>query len=97
MAKKDYIISFSKPYTFEGTEYKEIDLSGLEDLTSEDLENADSQFSMSGKFDAMRESSTAYCMLLSATATKKPIEFFKKLGAKDTVKIKMVVSNFLLV
>ena len=32
-----FIVKFARPHIFEGKEYTEIDLSGLDDLTAEDL------------------------------------------------------------
>lgn len=92
-----YLITFNKPYQFEGKEYTEIDLKGLENLTAADIEDADQQFSMTGKFDPSRENSMAYCMLVAAIATKKPIDFFRRLNAKDATKIKLQVTSFLLI
>ena len=31
------IVKFAKPYKFEGTEYTEVDLSGMDDLTIQDM------------------------------------------------------------
>lgn len=97
MAKNSkYIIKFNAPYTFEGTEYKEIDLSGLEELNTNDLANADRIFIQKGLTDPIKEINVTYCIIIAAIASKKPLEFFEKLKAPDAIKIKTAVSGFLL-
>lgn len=90
----DYLITFKKPYNFEGQEYKEIDLSNLENLSTGDLIHADGQFSEAGQFAVMNEMTTSYACILAAKATNKPVEFFQQLPAIDGVKVKRVVMGF---
>ena len=97
MAKKnEYIIKLEKPYTFEGTEYNEIDLSGLEKLTVKDLVEAEKQFTASGQAAAVAEMSIGYAAIVAVMVTKKPVEFFNGLPAKEGVKVKTMVSSFFL-
>lgn len=35
--KMGNIVKFAKPYSFEGTEYTEVDLSGMDKLTIQDM------------------------------------------------------------
>lgn len=91
----ELIVIFNKPYSFEGKEYKEVDLSKLEDLTGEDLLEADKQFTASGQFAVMTEMTMGYCFILASIATGKPVEFFQKLPAKDAMKVKGTVMGFL--
>lgn len=37
----ELLVKFDKPYTFEGVDYNEIDLSRIENLSTKDLINAD--------------------------------------------------------
>lgn len=90
----EYLITFNKPYNFEGQEYKEIDLSNLENLTTADLIQADGQFSEAGQFAVMNEMTTGYACILAAKATNQPVEFFQRLPAGDGVKIKRAVMGF---
>lgn len=91
-----YLIKFNKPYIFEGTEYKEIDLIGLEELTTNDLAAADMIYIQKGIADPAKEISVIYCAIIASIITKKPLEFFEKLKAPESIKIKNMVSGFLL-
>lgn len=91
----EYLISFKKPYQFEGTEHTEVDLSNLENLVTVDLIHADGQFGESGQFAVMNEMTTGYACILASKATNKPIEFFQQLPALEGVKVKRVVMGFL--
>ncbi len=93
--KSDYMIPLSKPYTFEGKEYKELDMSPIEDLTTEQLKTAENMMARSGNFSIMNESSVAYTCFIASQVTGKPVEFFDKLPAKDGTKIKNIVMGFL--
>lgn len=90
----EYLIKFKEPHKFEGTEYTEVDLSGLEKLDTGDLITADSQFGDSGQFAVMNEMTTGYSCILAAKATGQPVEFFHQLNAREGVKVKRVVMGF---
>lgn len=92
---KNLIIKFNKPYKFEGTEYTEVDLSGLEDLTVKDLAAADKQFYAQGNVAASTETSIAYACIVAAKAAGKPVEFFENLPVNEGIKVKMEVVGFL--
>ncbi|MGO4890289.1 phage tail assembly protein [Anaerobacillus sp. MEB173] len=91
----EYKVFFKKPYRFENEDYKEIDLSGLEDLTTNELISADKQFNASGQMALMNEMTTGYSCILASKVTGKPIEFFEKLPASEGLKVKNVVMSFL--
>lgn len=90
------VVKFKKPYTFEGKEYVEVDLSGLENLKSSDLIQADKMFIELGNFAAVNEMSIGYACIVASLVAGKPIDFFMSLPAKEGVKVKTLVSNFLL-
>lgn len=94
MNKNEFIVKLKKPYQFEGQEYKEIDLSGLQKLTAQDLIAAEKQYAATGQASAVTEMSIGYACIVAATATKKPVEFFNGLPAPETIKIKNVVTTF---
>ena len=89
-----YVVKFSKPVRFEGKEYREIDLSGLEDMTTEQLRMAERLYERSGAFSALKEMNVEYCCYVAAVATGMPIELFWSLSAKDGTRIKSKVSSF---
>lgn len=90
-----FIVQFVKPHEFEGKEYKEIDLSGLDDLTTEDMSWAENMFAQMRMADAMKEFNTTFCLLIAHRATGLPLEFFKTLKISNAIRIKAVVSAFL--
>lgn len=91
----DKKIVFKKPYKFESNEYQEIDLSGLDQLKTSDLIDADKQFSSTGQFSVMNEIALGYTCIVAAKATGKPVEFFENLPAGDGLKVKNTVMAFL--
>ncbi|WNF36406.1 phage tail assembly protein [Bacillaceae bacterium IKA-2] len=88
-------IEFKKPYKFEGKEYTEVDLSGIENLATKDLIDADKQFNAAGHMAVMNETQTAYSCIVASKSTKLPVEFFENLPMKYGVQIKGIVMNFL--
>lgn len=90
----DTKVIFSKPYIFESKEYTEVDLSGLENLLTKDLVQADTMFTMSGQVAAMNEMSIGYACIVASIATKLPVEFFERLPGKEGIKVKNVIANF---
>ncbi|PAD69943.1 hypothetical protein CHH83_05925 [Bacillus sp. 7586-K] len=92
---REYVVEFKKPYKFENETYTEIELSGLENLSAEDLISADKIFASSGQFAMMNEMNLGYCLILASLATNKPTQFFEKLPAKDALKVKHTVMGFL--
>ena len=76
---KKISVKFSKPYLFEGKEYDEVDLSGIQDLTIADA--IDTQRELFGEQEVaasiLCETTTAFARSIAAKAAKLPIEFFK--------------------
>lgn len=94
--EESLLIKFSKPFRFEGKEYTEIDLSGLEDISAADMIAVNKLMSRGGSgIDVMPEVSLEYALNLAARATKQPVEFFIALPAKEALKIKNRVMGFL--
>jgi hypothetical protein len=94
MAKENpYIITLSKPYKFEDKEYTEIDLSGLENLSTGDLMKAEQAWTRKGNAAMKLETNMAYTMEIAALATQKPIEFFERLPKKDGIAVKVLVQQ----
>ena len=92
----DMVIKFKKPYYFEGKEYTEIDLSGMEDLTGADMIAINKIMSRgSAGINVMPEVSIEYACYFAARAAKQPIEFFTNLPPKELMKVKNRVMGFL--
>lgn len=89
-----YIIKFRKPFIFEDETYKEIDLSGLEDLSARDMIQAQRTMERSGSINVLPEMSLEYACIFASKATKMPVEFFQSLPPKEAIKVKNKVTNF---
>lgn len=94
---EDLVLRFAKPYKFGGVEYTEVDLSGLEDVTAGVLENVGKIVSRKypGMNPALLEMSMPFCSHLAQRVAKLPLEFFTGLPAREAVKLKAMVTNFL--
>lgn len=90
-----YIVNLPEPHIFEGKTYTEIDLSGLENLTTEDMGTAELMFTRMGYTDPAKEFNTVFCLLLASYAINQPYEFFKNMKMYNARKIKERVSAFL--
>ena len=94
---EDLVLRFGKPYKFGGQEYTEVDLSGLEDVTAGGLENGGKIAAKKspGMNPALQEMSLTFCTYLAQRVAKLPLEFFTGLPAKEAIKLKTLVTNFL--
>lgn len=91
-------IKLSKPFTFEGKEYTEIDLSHLEEMNYIDLKECDLLYSRIRQGKAVtKEIDTDYIFIVAAKALNVPMEFFTELSFKDSTKVELKIRNFLFV
>ena len=95
--EESLVVKLKKPYMFEGKEYTEIDLTALENITATDMiaTNKYMERMSAGSVSIMPEISLEYACVLSAKATKLPIEFFTGLPPKEALKVKNRVMGFL--
>ena len=95
--EESLILKFRRPYLFEGQEYTELDLSGLEDVTAGTLENIGKILTKKspGLNPATIEMEMGYCELLEARVTGKPLEFFQRLPGRDAIALKSKIVGFL--
>lgn len=95
--EKKNIVKLTKPYVFEGKEYEEIDLTGLEKLTIQDAINA--QHELFGQDNiattVITETTTAFARTLAVKATGMPVEFFKLMPRGATKKVTAAVQGFM--
>ncbi len=87
-------VKLRKTFSFEGKEYTDVDLSGLENLTGRDMEEIEKTLSRENLDTINAELTLHGTMLYAAHATGKPIEFFQALPAVDCRRIKNTVINF---
>lgn len=94
--KKENVLELKKPIVFEGATVKEIDLSGLEDVTAGDLISANRMMNMNGpSLDPYPERTLEYAVDLATVVLNKPEGLFRELKAKDAMEFKMMVRDFL--
>lgn len=91
------ILTFNKPYVFEGQEYTEVDLSGLENANGATLSSVGRALckKMPGMNAATLEMTLEFAQYLAQRITKKPIEFFTRMPPKEAMKLKGIVVGFL--
>lgn len=93
----DLIVKFRRPYHFEGKEYTQVDLSGLEDVSAGALQNVGRALlkKRPGLNPSTLEMTMDYANMLAARVTSLPLEFFERLPGKEGMKIKTAVVGFL--
>lgn len=87
-------MKLSKVYDFEGAKVSEIDFSGLENLTADDMIKANKVLNASGNVTVLPETNLEYTLVIAASATDYPIEFYKRLVPRDAIKVKNRVTSF---
>ena len=95
--KEKNVITLNKPYKFEGTEYTEIDLSGLDKLTIKDAIDIQAQLIAKREVAAtvLTETSTAFARMVIAKATGYPIEFFEVMPRSQSKQVQQAVMMYL--
>lgn len=88
------IVKLSKIYDFEGEKVSQIDFSGLENIIADDMIRANKVLSTSGTVSILPENDLHYTLIIAASATGLPIEFFKALKPKDAIRVKNTVTSF---
>ena len=92
--ENEYIITFRSPIKWEETEYKSIDLSGLENLNGSQLCEIHKRFDALGLAAALKEQSPEFAAIAANVVTGIPIEFFHFIPARELNKIKNKVFNY---
>ncbi len=90
----DMYVKFSKPYVFEDDTYDGLDMSCLENLTTDDLSEIEKKFYKQGIASFNPENTAVYAKIVAWKATGLPIEFFNQLPVRDMMKIKSRIVNF---
>lgn len=96
LKKKDnpYLITLSKSYDFEGKKIQELDLSPMEDMTSEAFFEASSRFAKEAYINPRPEADPIFCCMIAGSASGVPHEFFAELSMKDAKKVRNCVQDF---
>lgn len=93
--EENLVLKFGKPYVFDGKEYTEVDLSGLMDTTGADLAAVGKIVARTGITSPMPEMSVEFSQHMAARVSKKPVEFFQRMPARDAIRLKNMVTGFL--
>ena len=94
--EEELVVSFRKPYQFEGKEYYEIDLTNLENLTARDLMAVSRQVGrVQGGSVTAPELNPEYTVAIAARSANMPLEFFYGLPAREFIRVRSAVTGFL--
>lgn len=89
------VLTLEKPIIFEGKDYKEIDLSGLQDLRAKDLIRARKMFLMNNNApDVYAERTIEFACCIASIVSGKPISLFENLYATDSWTLRNMVMDF---
>lgn len=95
MIENEHIFKLLKEVKFEEKTYSEIDLKGLQDLTTKDLIQARKMYSYGRVNELNPELTQEFACSIAAIKTGLPYEFFMALSAKDGMRLKRRVQDFL--
>ncbi len=90
-----YVHKLNKPFTWEGETYTELTFN-FDGLKGSDLEAAESEMNMEGKYAPVPEYSIAYVMKIAARAAHVHSSVIENLPIKDANVIKNKTKSFLL-
>jgi len=93
-APEENVLKLSKVYKFEDREISEIDFSGMEDIKAADMVKAEKVLANSGTVAAVPQLNLQYTLIMAASATGIPVEFFMTLKPADAMAVKNMVSGF---
>ena len=93
--KNPYVIELKTPVTFEGKQYDEVDLTGLEDIRAVDMIEVNRKLAREGNVDFLQENSIEYAFNIANRASGLPIEFFEQLKPGVAMQVKRCVVCFL--
>lgn len=91
-----YVIQLSKAYNLDGREIREVDLSGLEDLTTADGEYIDRVMAKMKYHPKDKFRDLTYTKHIAMRVTNLPVEFFNSLRWKDLQAISSRISVYFL-
>lgn len=92
--KSRIVVKFDKPYTFEEKSYTELDLSGLKQLTTNDLIGIENLYNRSDGDSEKPETTLMFAIITVSFVCKIPFDFFGDLPAREAIKLKEEVSRF---
>ena len=91
----DLIFKFQKPYVFDGKEFTEVDLSGLDSTTAADLSSVNKILNKTGTVSPVPEMSMDFAIHMAARVAHLPVEFFQRMPSREAIRLKNIVTGFL--
>ena len=91
----DLIFKFRKPYVFDGKEFTEVDLSGLDSTTAADLSSVNKILNKTGPVAPVPEMSMDVAIHMAARVAHLPVEFFQRMPSREAIRLKNIVTGFL--
>lgn len=95
-ARIPYVVPLSQTYNFEGKQINEVDLSGLEDLTTADGEYIDRVMAKMNYHPKDKFRDITYAKHIAMRVTGLPVEFFNSLKWKDIQTVTSRISLYFL-
>lgn len=92
--KQTLVIKLTESFLWDGEPVAEVDLSGLYDLTAEDMFRVDEQMRIRGFSGMNPEITRQYALFVAAKINHRSWEWLNRMKAKDAVRIKNVVAGF---
>lgn len=92
--EESLVVTLTRTYDFEGEKVKEIDFSGLEEVTAKTMIKANKVLVTAGDVQVLPENSLHYALIIAAECTKYPIEFYEQLKPNDAIRVKNTVTTF---
>jgi len=90
---ENHVMRFEKPYVFDGKEYREIDLSGIAEITSMNESEAENRLVREGFQVVDTAALYLYCCIIASMSTGQPIDFFTGLPIEEVVKLRVAVND----
>lgn len=83
-----------RPYKYDGVEVNAIKMDGIVDLTAQDLCSIDREMIKRGYAGARLEVTRQYALLVAARVNGKPFDYCDRMSARDSIRMKDMVSTF---
>lgn len=87
------VYKLKKPYEFDGVEFTEVEFD-LEAISGNEISEAKKRFQNEVPVCLVLGADNDFCAHLLAVITKKPIEFYRGMPARDYLELTQTVCNF---
>ena len=88
-------VKFEKPYKFEGKEYTEIDLSGIEKMTVSDLIDIQKELMSEAASSFVMETTASFAQVMATKASGTPVELFKLMPRGKIKQVQTAILKYL--